>query len=99
VPFLHQTSLGDKFFPIRKLDVVLQVLLVLVPKPGWLVLFYLVLIEGKLRLYQRDGGFGMAHLPVLVFSMTEVQWGLHDWTVVPTALLGVRPQFYCTSVN
>jgi hypothetical protein len=49
--FLRRTSLGGKSFPVLQHDVVLQVLLVLASKPGWLVLFPLVLVEGELRLH------------------------------------------------
>jgi hypothetical protein len=70
--FLHQTLHGEKYFLILQLGVVLQVLLVLVSKPGWLVLFPLVLVEGELRLYQLVSGVGLAHLPTLVLLMAEV---------------------------
>jgi hypothetical protein len=62
---------------------------VLVPKPGWLVLFPPVLIEGELRPYQQSGGVELAHLPFLVFLSSGVQWILCGWTVVPIALLEI----------
>jgi hypothetical protein len=65
VPFLHQTLLGEHSFLVRQLDVVLQVLPVLVPKPRWLALFPLALVEDELRLYQLFGGVELAHLPLL----------------------------------
>jgi hypothetical protein len=76
VIFLRRNSLGGKSFPILQLDVVLKELLVLASKPGWLVLFPLVLIEGELRLYHLIGGVGLARLPALVFPMAEAQWRL-----------------------
>jgi hypothetical protein len=71
--FIHPTLLEGKFFLILQLDDVLQVLPVLVSKPGCLVLFSLVLIEGELQLYQRTGGVELVHIPVLVFPMAEAQ--------------------------
>jgi hypothetical protein len=78
VLFLHQTLLEEKYFPVLQLGTTLQVLLALVSKPGWLVLFPLVLIEGELRLSQLVGGVGLAHLPTLVLPMAEAQWRLRD---------------------
>jgi hypothetical protein len=91
VLFLHPTSLGDQDFPVLQYCIVLQGLHVLVPKPGWLALFLPKLVEGKLRLYQRFGGVELAHLLVLVFLLTEAQWRLRGWTVVPVAPLGAHP--------
>jgi hypothetical protein len=76
VPFIHQNSLGEHSFPVRYLNIVLQVLPILVPKLGWLALLPVMLIEGELRLYQRAGGFWLAHPPVSVFPVAEVQWRL-----------------------
>jgi hypothetical protein len=96
VLFLHRTLLGGKSFPILQLDVVLQVFLVLASKPGWLVLFPLVLVEGELRLYQLIGGVGLACFLALVFPMVEADWRLCDWTVVLVVPLRVQFQSYYT---
>jgi hypothetical protein len=64
---------------------------ILVPKPGWLALFLPELVEGELRLCQRFGGVELAHLPFLVFLLTEAQWRLCGWIVVPVAPLGAHP--------
>jgi hypothetical protein len=95
VLFLHQTSLGEKDFPVLQHFVSLRVLLVLVSKPGWLILFLPVLVEGELRLYQLSGGVGLAHLPTLVLP---VQWRLRGWTEGPVVPLRVQSQFYHTSL-
>jgi hypothetical protein len=86
VLFLHQNLLGEKYFPVLQLDAALQVLISLASKPGWLVLFPLVLVEGELRLSYLVGGVGLSHFPTLVLPMAGTQWRLHDWTeglVVP----------------
>jgi hypothetical protein len=87
--FLHQTLLGDKSFPVLQLDVVLQVLLALASRPGWLVLFLLVLVKGEILLYQLIDGVGLAHLPTLVLPMADTQWRLHRWNEGPVVPLRV----------
>jgi len=74
--FLHPTSLTKKYFPVLQFCVVLQGLPVIVPKSRWLVLFLLELVEGELRPYQQSGEFELAHLPVLLFLLSKVQWRL-----------------------
>jgi hypothetical protein len=83
--------LERNLFPFSNTVLVLKDFLVLVLKPGWLVLSPPVLVEGELQLYQRCGVVELAHLPVLVFLMVEAQWKLRGWTVVPAALLEVQP--------
>jgi hypothetical protein len=63
-----------------QLDATLEVLFALASRPGWLVLFLLVLIEGEIPLYHLVSGVGMAHLPTLVLSMAGVKWKLRGWT-------------------
>jgi hypothetical protein len=87
---------GEKPSPGPQLDVVLQVILALASRLGWLVLFLLVLVEGGLRLHLLVSGVGLAHLPTLVLPMVGAQWILRDWTEGPIAPFGVRPQFYRT---
>jgi hypothetical protein len=86
VLFLHQNLLGEQAFPVLQHCVALQVLLVLVSNPGWISLFLLVLIKGKLQLYQLGSGVELAHLPILVLL---VQWRLCGWIVGPVVPLKV----------
>ena len=60
--FLHRTFLGERYFHVLHLDTDLKVHLALASRPGWLVLFLLVLVEGELQLYQLVSGVGLAHL-------------------------------------
>jgi hypothetical protein len=94
VIFLRQTLLGEKYFPILQCCIVLQVPLTLASRPGWLVLFLLVLVEGDIQLYQLVGGVRLAHLPTLVLPMAGTQWRLRDWTKGHAIPLRVRLQFY-----
>jgi hypothetical protein len=68
---------------------ILKELPVLVPKPGWLVMFPPVLVKGELRLYQQFDGVELAHLPFLVFLSLGAQWILCGWIVVHAALLEI----------
>jgi hypothetical protein len=81
--FLHQTSLGKQAFLVPQHYVALQVPPILVPKPGWLTLFLLMLFEDELRLYQLGGG---AHFPIIVLP---TQWRLCDSTIGHVVLLRV----------
>jgi hypothetical protein len=94
---LLQTLSGEKPSFALQICVVLQVLLALDSRPGWLVLFLLVHDEDELRSHQLVDVVGLAHLPSLVLPMAGVQWTLHDWTKGPAVPLGVRPQFCRTS--
>jgi hypothetical protein len=76
--FLRPTSLGEQDFSILQHCVSLLVPLLLVSKPGWIVLFLLVLVKGELRLYQLSSGVELAHLPILALPG---QWRLCGWTV------------------
>jgi len=85
IPFLtafalspHQTLSGKKYSSTLQLDAILQVLLILYSKPGWLVLLLLMLIEGELQLHMLVGGVGLAHLPTLVLLMEGAYWRLHN---------------------
>jgi hypothetical protein len=92
-----QTLSGEKPSLSLQLGVVIQVLLTLASRPGWLVLFLLVCDEGELWSHQLVGGVGLAHLPTLVLPMEGAQWTPHDWTEGHVVPLRVRPQFCHTS--
>jgi hypothetical protein len=84
IPFLvsfalspYQIFSGEESSPTLKLSVVIQVLLVLASKHGWLVLFPLVLIGGELQLHLLGNKVGLVHLPIIVLPMVGVQWILH----------------------
>jgi hypothetical protein len=82
----RQTLSGEKCSHALQLNIVLQVLLVLASKLGCIVLFLLLLVEGKLQLHLLIDKVGLAHPPTLVLSMAGAQWRMHDWTeehVVP----------------
>jgi hypothetical protein len=83
--------LQSKIFPFCSTVFSPQGLFVLALKPGWLVLSCPELVEGELQLYQLGGVVELAHHLVLVFPMTEVQWKLRGWDVVPATLLEVKP--------
>ena len=81
-----QTLSGVQPSPSLQLGVVILLLLSLISRPRWLVLFLLVRDEGELRSSQLVVGVGLAHIPTLVLSMTGAQWRLHGWNegdVVP----------------
>jgi hypothetical protein len=84
-----QTSSGEQPSSSLQVSVILRVLLALASRPGWLVLFLLVLDEGELRLHLLVGGVGLAHLPTLVLPMVGAQWTLRDWTEGPVVPLRV----------
>jgi hypothetical protein len=67
-----QTLSGEKPSPAPQLGVVLQLLLSLASRPGWLVLFLPMGNEGDLRLHQLVYEVGLDHLPTLVLSTTGV---------------------------
>jgi hypothetical protein len=86
---LLKTFPGDKPSPILQVEIVLQVLLVLDSRHGWLVLFLLVLVEGELQLHMLVDRVGLAHLPTLVLLMAGAQWILRDCTEGPPVPLKV----------
>jgi hypothetical protein len=94
--FIPRTLIGEQSFPILQCCNVLQVCLALASRPSWLVLFILLIVEGKLRLYEKVGGVGLAHLPTLVLPMVGVQLILPNWTEGPIVPLRVRLEFYHT---
>jgi hypothetical protein len=70
--------LGEQPSPALQLGVVLRVLLSLYSRPGWIVLFHLVLNKGEPRLHILADRVGLAHLPTLVLPMAGAQWTLRD---------------------